>query len=175
MNDPSVGIRWRCMICDESRPDEEIAVRTKPGHIGRVYAVQNVRHCRDRQPCMEAAETFTVPLPGWQPLPEVVCRAFPGDNERANLVSMVPEHLHEGMGAYVWHGRRTGDFLRSVFEGNLFEAAMRADGFNNPALAEIAKFVIWHFPPIATGSPAAVEQWVASGGMSRYLDRQRQG
>ena len=43
---------WKCMICDEERPDQFISVLSKPIPYGQY----NIRYCNDRQACRDGAE-----------------------------------------------------------------------------------------------------------------------
>lgn len=89
------------------------------------------------------------------------------DGEAAvNFDSMVPGSLRDGIKAYVEEGRETGGFLMSVFEGDLFRAAQRADHMNRIMLADIAKFLIWHAPSASIGSREKVTAWMQQGGLT---------
>lgn len=62
-NNPSLHMdTWTCHICLEERPENKIAVLTKPVDglkdlIGVV--TQNVRYCNDRPECYEGAKTYS--------------------------------------------------------------------------------------------------------------------
>lgn len=79
---------------------------------------------------------------------------------------MVPDHVRHGVRSYVERGGPTGDFLTLVFEGRLFDAAIYADHINEPALAKIAKFLVWYTPSECRGSPEKVHAWREKGGLS---------
>lgn len=47
---------WQCHVCGEIRPDERIDVHSTDRDFGRgVIAKQNVRHCNDKQLCIDGA------------------------------------------------------------------------------------------------------------------------
>lgn len=50
---------WTCHVCGDERPDEMIAVysRTVRSRSTGVELKENVRHCRDREACVEGART----------------------------------------------------------------------------------------------------------------------
>ncbi len=51
---------WKCHICGEERPDERIAVVSKPLIInGKTVGEQNIRYCNDRPACIEGAKEFS--------------------------------------------------------------------------------------------------------------------
>lgn len=56
------GLTWKCHICGDERPDEQIGVRSTD--ISSDYDMpegtltQNVRHCRDRPECILAARKY---------------------------------------------------------------------------------------------------------------------
>lgn len=55
MND----LTWTCHICEEERPDAKISVLSKDLGIPGVVAQQNIRHCNDKQSCIEGAKEFS--------------------------------------------------------------------------------------------------------------------
>ena len=51
-------LTWKCHICGDERPDENISVLTKPLVINGVPllgGVQNIRYCNDRPECLKGA------------------------------------------------------------------------------------------------------------------------
>ncbi len=51
---------WTCHICKEERPDAKISVLTKPLVFpSGVQAEENIRHCNDKESCIEGAKDFT--------------------------------------------------------------------------------------------------------------------
>lgn len=72
----------------------------------------------------------------------------------------VPEHLHDGLIAYVVDGRQTGGFLRACLENNLVDAAMRAGAdLTIEELRSVAKWIFNDAPPRCWGSPGVVKTW----------------
>ena len=73
---------------------------------------------------------------------------------------MIQECVIDGLNRY-WHERCTvGHFLTAVLENDLMEAACRADVYNEPALAEIAKYVVHTLPTVCYGSKEKVHNWL---------------
>lgn len=66
---------------------------------------------------------------------------------------------------YLNIGRVAGGFLRAVLEGNLYEAAVTADGSNGRNLAGIARFIYHKFPTDAYGTPEKVQKWELHDGL----------
>lgn len=54
-----VSITWRCHVCGEERPDEQISVarhdRSAEHGLPPGCYTENVRYCNDRESCMQAA------------------------------------------------------------------------------------------------------------------------
>lgn len=91
---------------------------------------------------------------------------WPPADAREDFDSMVPEHIREGLTAYVERGRPTGDFLAAVLGNDLFDAARLADAMNARYLTRIALFLIWHAPHGAIGSAERVRGWIERGGLA---------
>ncbi len=56
------SLTWTCHICGDTRPDEKISVLSKPLVVGGVRmfgGYQNIRHCNDRQKCIDGAKDFS--------------------------------------------------------------------------------------------------------------------
>ncbi len=75
----------------------------------------------------------------------------------------IPNHMRPGVRNYVLHRKRSGDFLMSVLENNLAQAAMRADTVNNQR-----NMICWSWllhsggiPSDAWGSKEKVDAWLA--------------
>ena len=77
----------------------------------------------------------------------------------------IPEHMHEGVCAYILHGRRIGHFLTAVFSNNFVESVGRAGPENLAAMQGWASFLYWEMPPEAWGSPEKVRAWQERGGL----------
>lgn len=75
----------------------------------------------------------------------------------------LPEHMHEGLLAYILVGRPVGHFLTAVLSNDLAEAVNRGDEKNQAALPNYIKFL--NYAPIGCWhSEAHVEQWMTQGG-----------
>lgn len=77
--------------------------------------------------------------------------------------SLIPEHMHDGIRAYVETGRPTGSFLTAVLRNDLFSAAERADGKNKRLLYEWVKFLYSYAPSECWGNPHRVDDWLKRG------------
>jgi len=75
----------------------------------------------------------------------------------------LPEHMHEGIIAYLRYGRPCGDFLRSVLCNDARDAIRRADELNMAALGRWFLFLIRYAPMVAWGSEEHYEGWVEAG------------
>lgn len=71
----------------------------------------------------------------------------------------VPEHNHEGLINWMFHGIRPGGFLTEVLANNLSGAVRLADRENGAALLEIVRFMIQHAPGQCWGSRNRVREW----------------
>ncbi len=50
-------LTWSCHVCGRERPDAMISVKSRRVMFyGGVTAQENVRHCNDRQSCIDGAE-----------------------------------------------------------------------------------------------------------------------
>lgn len=72
----------------------------------------------------------------------------------------VPDHLIDGLVAYVAERRPTGDFLRAVLENDLMEAFGRADVDSALGMRHIATFLYNYVPKKCYGSPERVVAWL---------------
>ena len=50
---------WTCHICGEKRPDDKISVQKNKRMVGRVPITENVRHCNDREACIEGSKAYS--------------------------------------------------------------------------------------------------------------------
>lgn len=91
---------------------------------------------------------------------ETYADAF-GDDWAKAMARDIPAHMHDGVVNYVVHGITPGDFLTAVIEGNLFEAARRADDINKHRLWDYARFLITSAPAGCFGSKGVVREWCA--------------
>ena len=77
----------------------------------------------------------------------------------------LPARMADAMVRYVINGIPPGHFLTAVLENNLMGALGRADDENRHLLYEYAVFLRNYAPLGCYGSPAAVRDWIDSGGM----------
>lgn len=55
-------LTWTCHICRDTRPDRFISVNSHENILGEGTGYKmtvNVRHCNDRQDCIEKAKTYS--------------------------------------------------------------------------------------------------------------------
>lgn len=78
----------------------------------------------------------------------------------------VPFNLREGIACYVTQGRPFGHFLTAVVENDLFRAMSRADDVSLAHLKDIVQFFYNQTPGACWGSPQAVSEWMARGGLT---------
>ncbi len=76
--------------------------------------------------------------------------------------SLIPDHMHEAITAYVETGRSVGGFLTAVLSNELLQAVERADEENTAALVGWVQFLYNYAPGSCWGSPTAVEDWYAN-------------
>ena len=77
----------------------------------------------------------------------------------------VPEHIQEGIAAYIVQGRPPGDFLRCVFSNMLMESFGRADSINKHSMVQIVSFLYNEAPSECLGSKEIYENWIKNGGL----------
>lgn len=87
-----------------------------------------------------------------------------------HLVLLLPRHMHEGVRAYIEHGRETGGFLTALFEGDYERAKAVADFQNAAHWENWMDFVREFMPADACGSPLKVQAWRKMGGLDGYPD-----
>lgn len=78
------------------------------------------------------------------------------------LGQSVPSHMHRGLLAYLDSGLVPGQFLRSVLEGDLFQAYVYADSDNLKNMAAYVAFLMQHADPASFGSKEKVNHWLDS-------------
>lgn len=87
----------------------------------------------------------------------------------------LPEHMHEGIIAYLRYGRPCGDFLRCVISNDASGAIPRADPLNLAALGAWFVFLHQYAPIGAWGSADAYESWLEAGRAARKAAREAAG
>lgn len=79
-------------------------------------------------------------------------------------LSGIPEYMHGGVVRYVENGITPGSFLTAIFANDFMEACRRADDINSSCLFGYGRLL--HSAPIGChGSPEAVRDWIAHGGL----------
>lgn len=86
-------------------------------------------------------------------------------------VCEVPEHLVEGLVAYIIHGQPTGSFLEAVLSNDLMESFGRADEKSRAGMFGIAMFIYNHAPNGSYGNPAKVTAWLEKKAEERAARR----
>jgi hypothetical protein len=79
--------------------------------------------------------------------------------DRGFAAGLIPEHMHEGVRAYVLDHYRGGDFLTAIFSNDFLEAAGRADEKNQRAFFGWAVFLYNYVPIGCQGSAKKVKAW----------------
>jgi hypothetical protein len=74
--------------------------------------------------------------------------------------TLLPEHLREGMRAYIERGIKPGGFLLACLGDRLGEAACRADEVSAVHLRDIGRFLMYYAPNGSWGSDEAVGRWI---------------
>lgn len=77
---------------------------------------------------------------------------------------VIPEHIHDGLAAYVATGRPTGSCLRAILTNDLFGAMRRADDEVMAGMPAICAFLLNYVPAGAYGSEEKVVAWLTDGG-----------
>lgn len=81
-------------------------------------------------------------------------------------MAKIPEHTRRRIYHYIVQGRPTGDFLSAVISNDLFRAFGKADIENRHAMFDIVAYFYSHAPAECWGSPKAMTDWIALGGLS---------
>lgn len=110
-------------------------------------------------------------IPG---LPVILHPELDAKLESAVQLAGLPEHMHEGIIAYLRYGRPCGDFLRSVISNDAAAAIQRADPLNVAAFGAWFQFLHWA-PFGAWGSPDAYQEWLEAGRQARAAARRAAG
>lgn len=77
----------------------------------------------------------------------------------------LPAHMRDGVERYVMRGIPSGSFLTELFANRLVQAFGRADDENTAAMQEWASWLYNDAPGDCWGSPMAVSEWIAAGGL----------
>ena len=84
--------------------------------------------------------------------------------------SLIPEHMHEAIRAFVEDGRPVGGFLIALLSNDLRGAAERADGLNRAALFGWMSFLCNYAPAECWGSPERVNGWYERARLAREAE-----
>ena len=76
---------------------------------------------------------------------------------------MLPEHMRDGVRAYIEKRVPPGGFLTAVLENDLMGACARADDTNIHCLPDFCRFLYNEAPHNCHGSPAKVKAWLREG------------
>jgi hypothetical protein len=87
-------------------------------------------------------------------------------------LELVPAHMRPGVLGYVQHGRPTGGFLESLFDGDLDLAERRADPGNAAAFEKWRELRRAFLPRACHGSRDRRLAWIKGGGLEGRRDRQ---
>ena len=82
--------------------------------------------------------------------------------------SRLPDYMRDATRRYIEDGQPTGDFLAAVISNDLFEAVVRADDTNRPALLEWVRFFYNDAPRDCWGSEEKRQAWLKSGGLNGH-------
>ena len=77
--------------------------------------------------------------------------------------SKVPEHTQGALTRYFLYAFEPGSFLRAVLSNDLYSSVARADTFNQPALADIVKWLIDNAPDGSWGHEDYYQEWINKG------------
>jgi hypothetical protein len=77
----------------------------------------------------------------------------------------IPEHMCDGLVAYIINGRPVGDFLTAILSNDLKEACSRADNDNQKLLYDYVFFLYNSAPAQCWGGAERYARWIAVGGM----------
>ncbi len=90
--------------------------------------------------------------------------------EQGFALYRLPEHMLDGVRAYILHGRPTGHFLEALFSNDFMGACARADGENLAAIVRYATFLFNIAPKDCYGSPERVAEWIRIGGYPGIIE-----
>ena len=77
----------------------------------------------------------------------------------------LPAHMQAGAERYIMRGVPPGHFLTAILCNDLAEAFNRADLDNQKAMKDWTMWLYNDIPTSAHGSPEAVKEWIAAGGI----------
>ena len=77
---------------------------------------------------------------------------------------MLPEHMRDGMRAYIEHRVPPGGFLTAALCNDLMGACAKADRTNLHHLPDFCRFLYNYAPMVCHGSPEKVKAWLERKG-----------
>lgn len=80
-------------------------------------------------------------------------------------LAILPEHMREGMDAYIHYGRPTGSFLQCVLSNDFMGACREVDTINFATLTNYAIFLYNHAPAACYGSAENYQRWIQFQGL----------
>jgi hypothetical protein len=80
-----------------------------------------------------------------------------------DFFSKVPDHTQGALTRYFLYAIEPGSFLQAVLSNDLYSSVARADNFNQPALADIVKWLIDNAPDGSWGHSDYYKEWIAKG------------
>lgn len=108
------------------------------------------------------------------PSPEAYAAAIGREDWAEGMNRYVPSHMQFGVIRYILFGVQGGDFLKSLVEGNLFDALRSADSTNIDNLKNYGYFFINSAPCDCYGSVEVVSSWIRMGGINGDILSSRQ-
>lgn len=80
-------------------------------------------------------------------------------------LSILPDHMHDAIVAWIEQARPTGSFLRALLSNNLMDAFGQADEANTAAMRQWVIYLYNYAPAGCFGSPEKVRSWIERGGL----------
>lgn len=80
-------------------------------------------------------------------------------------LSLLPEHMRDGIVAWIETARPTGSFLRALLSNDLMGAFGAADDKNQTAMRQWVIYLYNYAPSECFGSPEKVRAWIKRGGL----------
>lgn len=87
-------------------------------------------------------------------------------NEWEEHLTLLPEHMRDSMKRWIQFGISPGSFGLAILRNNLTESFLMADAINRQRMVDWVKFLVYHMPAGAWGSPDAVDCWIDNGGLN---------
>ena len=81
---------------------------------------------------------------------------------------MIPEHMQEGLKGYIEKGIKPGEFLCSMLEHRIYEAAGQADEINQQQLFQYIYYMYNYMPMQSHGCEETVANWIKLKGLSQH-------